>query len=305
MRTVVSHHPATLATTNPELDTPLLSNLSIPITTHLLAISYEINRPIISGSTIHSVRAAFERAISDPLFQQDHHRTHKSDLFNTTPNVGHNTGKNSPILWKLYILNELSQSQTQRAKEIYYRAIQACPWSKELIILAFTHFNAESKRLLPDSSNSIPSNDKNGKQGTKKKGKGLLEGLMTNNYKDDRDKGLMSFDELRTVYEDALIDRGLRVLVEIGEDALDQEAEARQPRPEQEDTSDSGDDDCDGANRKTDGDQDVEVQRLAQAKKRFKLKKKNLDGGVSGSRRRDEKGLPMGLSRQATSIEKR
>jgi hypothetical protein len=194
------------------------STPSIPITTHLLAIYNELRRPIFSGSTIYSVRAAFDRAIGDPTFHQPH--AHLSDNNNTTTTTRDNiTGKSSPLLWKLYILYELSQYQTQRAKQVFYRAIQACPWSKGLVMLAFTHFNADENRLSHPSTIKTTHQNQKDKQG--KERKALLEGITNGNSDNGKNKGMMSFDELRRVYEDSLIDKELRIHVEIGEEVLD------------------------------------------------------------------------------------
>lgn len=47
-----------------------------------------------------------------------------------------NAGTRASILvWKLYIEHEIRCKNMDRAKSLYYRAIRACPWSKELYLL--------------------------------------------------------------------------------------------------------------------------------------------------------------------------
>lgn len=41
-------------------------------------------------------------------------------------------------LWRLYIKYEVRQGQNENAKKLLFRAFQACPWAKELYMLAFT-----------------------------------------------------------------------------------------------------------------------------------------------------------------------
>ncbi|PWY64798.1 DUF1740-domain-containing protein [Aspergillus eucalypticola CBS 122712] len=149
-----------------------LTAAPVPITTHLFSIYTEVNRPTYAGSTMHSVRAAFEKAIGDTIHQGS----------NTS------TGHSSITIWKLYILFELSRNDIQRAKSVFYRGMRACPWSKELIMLAFTHLRADVIRgQYPQES---------------RKGDG------------------MGFDELRHVYN-VLVEKGLRIHLDI-ENELDE-----------------------------------------------------------------------------------
>ena len=79
------------------------------LTSRLFAIRYEV-----SHGTIYSVRSTFENALSSP------------------------SAKSSPGLWKAYILFCLQTPQFQpRAREIWFRALRACPWAKELYVLGF------------------------------------------------------------------------------------------------------------------------------------------------------------------------
>lgn len=95
-----------------------------------LSVSIELERPSYSGSTNHSIRAAFQRATG--------------------------RGSNGTYclnLWKAYILWELSVAEvsydvpkkaSRRAKtpatnvkEVFRAALQACPWAKEIYMMPF------------------------------------------------------------------------------------------------------------------------------------------------------------------------
>ncbi|KAL4734604.1 NRDE-2, necessary for RNA interference-domain-containing protein [Aspergillus similis] len=136
---------------------------AIPITSHLFSIYTEFNRPTYAGSTLHSVRAAFEKAIGDQ---------------NSSSSPRTSTGRSSIIVWKLYILFELSRSEITRAKSVFYRAMRACPWSKDILMLAFTH---------------------------------LREDIATRKGVNGRG---MSFHELRHVYN-VLVEKELRIHIDI------------------------------------------------------------------------------------------
>jgi tetratricopeptide (TPR) repeat protein len=98
---------------------------TIPVTSSLLSIFTELARPIYSGSTVHSARAAFERALS-------------TDPSNTTKENTDSPPSPSLSLWKLYIYFELHRANNpDAAKRVYYRALRACPWSKDMLMLAF------------------------------------------------------------------------------------------------------------------------------------------------------------------------
>jgi hypothetical protein len=80
---------------------------------HIFSIYTELHRGVSAGSTAHSARAAFETALAS------------------------HSGQSSAGLWKLYILFELALGQATRAREVFHRGIRACPWVKELVLLAF------------------------------------------------------------------------------------------------------------------------------------------------------------------------
>ncbi|KOS41080.1 hypothetical protein ACN38_g8050 [Penicillium nordicum] len=119
----------------------------VPVTTHLFSIYAEMGRPLMLGSTPHSIRAAFERAIGDagvvPIGRTP---TRKSsfDLASST------SAQSNLTIWRLYILYELyAEYNVGRAREIYFRALRSCPWSKELYLLAFEHLRADLTNRLP------------------------------------------------------------------------------------------------------------------------------------------------------------
>ncbi|RDW65775.1 uncharacterized protein DSM5745_09514 [Aspergillus mulundensis] len=140
----------------------------IPITSHLFSIHTELNRPTYAGSTLHSVRAAFEKAIGD------------QNQSSSYPSTSSSSGRTSISLWKLYILFEISRREITRAKNVFYRAMRACPWSKDILMLAFTH---------------------------------LREDVVAEQHGDNGGKG-MNFHELRHVYN-VLVEKELRIHIDI------------------------------------------------------------------------------------------
>ena len=85
------------------------------IISHLFAVSTELKRPVSSGSTAHSGRAAFERALESQV------------------------GKASAALWTRYFYFELRQGDKERIKNVFYRGMRALPWLKAFYMLAFEH----------------------------------------------------------------------------------------------------------------------------------------------------------------------
>ena len=82
---------------------------------HFFAIYMELHRGVTFGSNICTIRSAFERAV-------------ESD-----------SGRHCAGLWKLYFLFEHSRSEADRAKTVFWRSVRACPWVKDLYMLAFEH----------------------------------------------------------------------------------------------------------------------------------------------------------------------
>ncbi|CAN8258973.1 unnamed protein product [Cochlearia groenlandica] len=76
----------------------------------LFALSYELSK----GGSLHRIRGLFERALA-----QD-------------------TLNNSVVLWRCYISYEIEIAHNpSAARRIYFRAINACPWSKQLWLDGF------------------------------------------------------------------------------------------------------------------------------------------------------------------------
>ncbi|OQE17705.1 hypothetical protein PENFLA_c023G08393 [Penicillium flavigenum] len=118
----------------------------VPVTTHLFSIYAEMGRPVMLGSTPHSIRAAFERAIGDGIIPMGRTPTRKSpfDLASST------SAQTSLTIWRLYILYELyAECNVGRAREVYFRALRSCPWSKELYMFGFEHLRADLTNRLP------------------------------------------------------------------------------------------------------------------------------------------------------------
>ncbi|KAL8930114.1 MAG: hypothetical protein Q9172_000199 [Xanthocarpia lactea] len=87
------------------------------ITSHFFAVYTDMQRGLVQGSNQSAVRGTFERALSDA-------------------GAPHSAG-----LWKWYFLYEHSNGDTKRAREVYYRAMRACPWAKEIYMLGFDYLS--------------------------------------------------------------------------------------------------------------------------------------------------------------------
>lgn len=73
-----------------------------------------IRHELMKG-TVHSAQAGFEKALEGDAC------------------------KHSVALWRCYVRFCAARKELRRkAKNVYYRAIQHCPWSKELAMEAFT-----------------------------------------------------------------------------------------------------------------------------------------------------------------------
>jgi len=91
--------------------TILNSTILIPENDTLVSRFFAINYELAHG-TIHAVRSAFEHAVSSPAC------------------------KGSISVWKFYIMF-CGQYFQPLMKDVWYRALRACPWSKDLYILGF------------------------------------------------------------------------------------------------------------------------------------------------------------------------
>ncbi|MCJ1402120.1 hypothetical protein MMC11_005339 [Xylographa trunciseda] len=109
VRTLV--HDVVLANSN---------NSTQDIISHFFAVYIELRRSPTAGSNIHSIRGVFERAVESSC------------------------GRQSAAMWKLYFLFECERGGLQRARAVFYRAVRACPWVKELYLLAFERFGEKA-----------------------------------------------------------------------------------------------------------------------------------------------------------------
>ncbi|KAJ5138304.1 Tetratricopeptide-like helical [Penicillium bovifimosum] len=107
----------------------------VPITTYLFNIYCEMGRPRQGNSSPHLVRAAFERAIGHgPVSVGQTPQRRHLELNSST------SAQNNLTIWKLYVLWEARvEHDFARARKVLFRALRACPWSKELYMLAFEH----------------------------------------------------------------------------------------------------------------------------------------------------------------------
>lgn len=85
---------------------------------HFFAVYAELHRGTTFGCNTSTIRSTFERAVCS------------------------SSGMHCAGLWKLYFLFELSREEVVRAKFVYWRGIRACPWAKELYLLAFEHLRS-------------------------------------------------------------------------------------------------------------------------------------------------------------------
>lgn len=86
---------------------------------HFFAIYSELHRAVTFGSNISTIRSTFERAV-------------QSD-----------SGAHCAGLWKLYFLFEHSRYEVERAKMVFWRSLKACPWAKDLYMIAFEYLRGE------------------------------------------------------------------------------------------------------------------------------------------------------------------
>ena len=86
---------------------------------HFFSLFTELNRSPVSGSNKYTIRNAFERAVSDPA------------------------GAHCAGLWKTYIIFEKTRGDMKKARAIWWRAVQACPWVKELWMMGFREMRNE------------------------------------------------------------------------------------------------------------------------------------------------------------------
>lgn len=92
------------------------------VVSHFFAIYTELHRGLAFGSNTSTIRNTFERAIQSV------------------------SGAHCPGLWKDYFYFEYSRRETEKAKAVLRRAVGACPWVKELYLLAFKQLSDDPAR---------------------------------------------------------------------------------------------------------------------------------------------------------------
>ncbi|XP_041351727.1 nuclear exosome regulator NRDE2-like [Gigantopelta aegis] len=89
--------------------------------------SYVKDVTVVSETGIvHRVRSLFERGLE------------------------HKAAEHCPLLWRMYIQFEVKYGSTERAKGIFYRSLQQCPWAKVLYKDAVSVFGAEQLQEVVD-----------------------------------------------------------------------------------------------------------------------------------------------------------
>ncbi|KAL8953485.1 MAG: hypothetical protein Q9222_000689 [Ikaeria aurantiellina] len=100
------------------------------ITSRIFAVYTDMQRGVLGGSNHEAVRGSFERALLDE-----------------GEGGGGGGAAHSASLWKLYFLFERANGDgddgKRRSKDVFYRAMRACPWAKEIYMLAFRHLGEE------------------------------------------------------------------------------------------------------------------------------------------------------------------
>ncbi|KXH48374.1 hypothetical protein CSAL01_07152 [Colletotrichum salicis] len=87
-----------------------LANANDSISNRVFAIRYELQR-----GNVYSTQAAFERALESP------------------------TCRSNPDIWRCYTKFSYARQQLRsKAKDVFFRGLRHCPWSKELALEAYT-----------------------------------------------------------------------------------------------------------------------------------------------------------------------
>ncbi|KAJ9664086.1 hypothetical protein H2201_005326 [Coniosporium apollinis] len=93
---------------------PILTSKDSTVVSWAFAIANEMQRPVHLGSTVHSVRRLFERAVAS------------------------RAGRNSAALWGWWVRWEAGTAgDLMRGKEVFLRGLTRLPWCKAFVMLAF------------------------------------------------------------------------------------------------------------------------------------------------------------------------
>ena len=88
---------------------------------HYFSIHTELNRSLMAGSNSNTIRNTFEKAINDTA------------------------GAHCVGLWKSYVLFEMKEGESKRARSVWWRGVQACPWAKALWMMGFQELRDEMR----------------------------------------------------------------------------------------------------------------------------------------------------------------
>lgn len=88
---------------------------------HYFSLHTELNRSLMAGSNSNTIRNTFEGAINDTA------------------------GAHCIGLWKSYVLFEMKEGDSKRARLVWWKGVQACPWAKELWMMGFQELRNEMR----------------------------------------------------------------------------------------------------------------------------------------------------------------
>ncbi|KAJ5639075.1 uncharacterized protein N7484_006937 [Penicillium longicatenatum] len=122
-----------------QASSPIIPPQSVPISSYLLPIWIQLSSPrSTTGPASWIVRPAFEKALSEVLNPAEF----RSGGAAVRSRFGVESARSNLTIWKLYMLYERYHvKDLEAAKAVFFRAIRACPWSKELIMFAFEHLS--------------------------------------------------------------------------------------------------------------------------------------------------------------------
>ncbi|KAJ5769558.1 hypothetical protein N7520_004117 [Penicillium odoratum] len=115
---------------------PVIPPQRVPISSYLLPIWIQLASPRSTGPSYWIVRPVFEKALGEVLDPAEF----RTGGVAVRSRFGVDSARSNLTIWKLYMLYERYHAKDlDAAKAVFYRAIRACPWSKELVMFAFEH----------------------------------------------------------------------------------------------------------------------------------------------------------------------
>ncbi|KAJ6114357.1 hypothetical protein N7486_000135 [Penicillium sp. IBT 16267x] len=129
-----------------QVSSPVIPPQIVPISSYLLPIWIQLSSPrSTTGPASWIVRPVFEKALSEVINPAEF----RSGAAAVRSRFGVESARSNLTIWKLYMLYERYHVKDfEAAKAVFFRAIQACPWSKELIMFAFEHLR-DGMLVLP------------------------------------------------------------------------------------------------------------------------------------------------------------